>query len=414
MFWLLLIAAQPFAFAAYRFEGGYVEVWYQLPISCVIDTLDFGIADDTITGTYTYQLRICSEDGTDSANVEGRKATSMTKEEQGDFIVDYLPVQLYPGRFLFTFDMCVQTGDFHADGVIEIQQDTGFLLCSDVVLGRGGFSGFLFHNFPMIPSIDAEFGVHDHLLTYLELYNLLPDSLYYLVQYGIHDQADVILFSEKKKVLKFDYAQVDTHLIHLSKLVPGSYRCSIEIVDPSSNASVTRSIAFAIAADEGTVHRELYYDIQYLVSSSEYKKFRKMNETQQEIYLKEFWQRHDYGLFARRIAEADEKFSAGSVLGRDSDRGRFYILLGPPDEIENVPIENWARPFEVWHYYGKNDYLFSDIKNDLNPRLIKILKPGEITSILASGMREGSRDEAWLSDIAPGTYDWDEDKTQPE
>jgi len=414
MIWLLLIAAQPFDFAVYRFERGNVEVWYQLPISYVVDTMDYRVADDTIALTFTYQLRINNEDGTDSANLEGRKSASVNREEQGDFIVDYLPVHLYPGRFLFTFDIYAQTGDFHAEGAIEIQPETGFLFGSDVVLGRGGFSQFLYHDFPMIPSIVTEFGVHNRLLVYLELYDLVPDSLYYLAQYRIYDQTDAILLSEKKKVLKFDYAQVDTHLIDLSRLVPGLYRYSIEIVDSSSSASVTRSIAFTITADEGIVYRELYDDIQYMVSSSEYRKFQKLSEIQREVYLKEFWHRHDYGLFARRIAESDERFSAGSVLGRDSERGRLYVLLGPPDEIENIPIENWARPFEVWHYYGKNDFLFSDIKNDQNPRLIKVLKPGELTRILASGMREGTRDEAWLSEIAPGTYDWYEDKTKPE
>jgi hypothetical protein len=107
-------------------------------------------------------------------------------------------------------------------------------------------------------------------------------------------------------------------------------------------------------------------------------------------------------------------FSVGSLLGRDSERGRLYIMLGPPDEIETMSIENWARPFDVWHYYGRNDFLFSDVRNDHNPRLIKVLRPGELTDLLNTGMREGSRDEEWLSDIAPGTYDWYEDKTNPQ
>jgi hypothetical protein len=80
-------------------------------------------------------------------------------------------------------------------------------------------------------------------------------------------------------------------------------------------------------------------------------------------------------------------------------------MPGPPDEIETVSVENWARPFEVWYYYGRNDH---------NSRLVKILEPGELTDILNTGMREGSWDEEGLSDIAPGTYDWHEDKTSPE
>ncbi|UCD19807.1 MAG: hypothetical protein JSU64_01325, partial [candidate division WOR-3 bacterium] len=54
----------------------------------------------------------------------------------------------------------------------------------------------------------------------------------------------------------------------------------------------------------------------------------------------------------------------------------------------------------------RNDYLFCDIRNDHNPRLIKILKPGDLTKLLATGFRDGTRKEDWLSDVAPGTYDW--------
>jgi hypothetical protein len=80
-------------------------------------------------------------------------------------------------------------------------------------------------------------------------------------------------------------------------------------------------------------------------------------------------------------------------------------MPGPPDEIETMSVENWVRPFEVWYYYGRNDY---------NSRLDKILKPEELTDILNTRMREGICDEEWLSDIALGTYDWHEDKTSPE
>jgi len=38
----------------------------------------------------------------------------------------------------------------------------------------------------------------------------------------------------------------------------------------------------------------------------------------------------------RRLAYADELFASG-IAGRKTDRGRIYIIWGPPDEIESHP-----------------------------------------------------------------------------
>jgi GWxTD domain-containing protein len=48
----------------------------------------------------------------------------------------------------------------------------------------------------------------------------------------------------------------------------------------------------------------------------------------------------------RRLAYADEHFASG-IPGRKTDRGRIYILWGPPDEIESHPTGGtWDRPIE--------------------------------------------------------------------
>lgn len=64
----------------------------------------------------------------------------------------------------------------------------------------------------------------------------------------------------------------------------------------------------------------------------------------------------------RRLAYADEHFSSG-IPGRKTDRGRIYIIWGPPDEIEAHPTggmyerpleqgggESNAVPWEKWRY----------------------------------------------------------------
>lgn len=52
---------------------------------------------------------------------------------------------------------------------------------------------------------------------------------------------------------------------------------------------------------------------------------------------------------ARRIELANEKFSKAGVSGAETDRGRLYIRLGPPDEIESRPGP--PDPFEIWRYH---------------------------------------------------------------
>jgi GWxTD domain-containing protein len=48
----------------------------------------------------------------------------------------------------------------------------------------------------------------------------------------------------------------------------------------------------------------------------------------------------------RRLAYADERFSSG-ISGRKTDRGRIYIIWGPPDEIESHPTGGiYDRPYE--------------------------------------------------------------------
>src|SRR5215469_1718509 len=64
----------------------------------------------------------------------------------------------------------------------------------------------------------------------------------------------------------------------------------------------------------------------------------------------------------RRLAYADEHFSSG-IPGRKTDRGRIYIIWGPPHEIDTHPTggtyerpldqgggQSSAYPWEVWRY----------------------------------------------------------------
>jgi GWxTD domain-containing protein len=92
--------------------------------------------------------------------------------------------------------------------------------------------------------------------------------------------------------------------------------------------------------------------VRYLLSQDEDKAFRALDsEQERERYIKRFWAARDpdpsapgnpfRDLFYRRVAEANEYFSASTKPGWLTDRGKTFIILGPPDELDQ-------------RYYGRN------------------------------------------------------------
>lgn len=71
--------------------------------------------------------------------------------------------------------------------------------------------------------------------------------------------------------------------------------------------------------------------------------------------------------FESRIEYANKHFNEGRK-GMDTDRGRIYIFLGPPDKIERFPFnrtESVRGPAEWWIYYRHVlGVAFADIQNN--------------------------------------------------
>ncbi len=117
----------------------------------------------------------------------------------------------------------------------------------------------------------------------------------------------------------------------------------------------------------------LLEDVTYIISDDEKAVFNKLTtDEERERFVEQFWYRRDPDPTTptnefkeehyRRIAYANEHFTSG-VPGWKTDRGRIYIIHGPPAEVETHRAgENYQRPshegggftttyaFEVWRY----------------------------------------------------------------
>ncbi|MFY9802269.1 MAG: GWxTD domain-containing protein [Candidatus Acidiferrales bacterium] len=114
-------------------------------------------------------------------------------------------------------------------------------------------------------------------------------------------------------------------------------------------------------------------DVIYIISPEERSAFLHLQTNEErEQFIEAFWQRRNpdpdsaENTFKeehyRRIAYTNEHFSSG-IPGWKTDRGRIYIMWGPPDEIQSHPSggsyerpaeegggETSTYPFEDWRY----------------------------------------------------------------
>ena len=126
-------------------------------------------------------------------------------------------------------------------------------------------------------------------------------------------------------------------------------------------------------ADLGPPYRDwLLKDVQFIIEAEECRAFLGLGtDEERDRFIDSFWARRDPAPDTetnefrtehyRRIDYASDRFRAARP-GWSTDRGRVYIRLGPPDEIEAHPSGGQYRPadgnagfsasdpFQIWRY----------------------------------------------------------------
>jgi GWxTD domain-containing protein len=114
-------------------------------------------------------------------------------------------------------------------------------------------------------------------------------------------------------------------------------------------------------------------EVQWIITEEEREAFKLLtNDEEREKFVEGFWYRRDptpdtvenefRDQYYQRVMYANERFSSG-IPGWKTDRGRIYILYGPPDEVESHPSggtydyplsqgggSTQTFPFELWRY----------------------------------------------------------------
>ena len=114
-------------------------------------------------------------------------------------------------------------------------------------------------------------------------------------------------------------------------------------------------------------------DVKWIITDEELTAFKQLsNDEERDQFIEQFWLRRDptpdtieneyKEEHYRRIAYANEHYASG-IAGWRTDRGRIYIVFGPPDSIDSHPSggsyqrpqdegggNTATYPFEIWRY----------------------------------------------------------------
>jgi GWxTD domain-containing protein len=116
-------------------------------------------------------------------------------------------------------------------------------------------------------------------------------------------------------------------------------------------------------------HADFLSKVGYIITSEERKIFLELPDTAKDGFIEEFWKRRDpypdterneYKVeYEGRLEKAGALFRGEGRPGWLTDRGRIYILFGPPQERLTYPMDATGYCREVW-YYGSFPVVFID------------------------------------------------------
>ena len=127
---------------------------------------------------------------------------------------------------------------------------------------------------------------------------------------------------------------------------------------------LAEDVAYIISDEERSAYEKwLTEDVAYIITNEERTAFKSLTtDAEREHFIQQFWKRRDPTPDAernefkeehyRRIAYANQHF-AERVPGWKTDRGRIYIMYGPPDEIDARragPTAADTYPIQQWRY----------------------------------------------------------------
>jgi len=178
--------------------------------------------------------------------------------------------------------------------------------------------------------------------------------------------ADKRTFLERDTILPDRKNQSVEVIVPADRFEEGRYGFFAEVKNVNEVKIVKESIEFSVWKPffESERFVERVKQIEYIASSGEVKEMLTAKIGERERLWNEFWESKDPTpedrinefkiAYFERVDFANRNFSRGSLFeGWRTDRGKVYIILGPPDNIVDEPFNPSGSAYQIWYYYEK-------------------------------------------------------------
>ena len=190
------------------------------------------------------------------------------------------------------------------------------------------------------------------------------------------DKINIIVFEDEKSLNDYtDFKDVifkkRLHFKDSNSKIPvpviSDYFNVLKIRLKYKNQVIVRTLNFIDNREFEYDYSVLFGPMFYLLNSKYYY-FEELSYDEKISYIKTYWKNiqnknNDSGKllkeFYKRTQYVNKQYSFLTKQGWESDRGRIYIIHGPPNKINNE--FNDIGEFEVWIYHANKRYVF--IKN---------------------------------------------------
>jgi GWxTD domain-containing protein len=122
-------------------------------------------------------------------------------------------------------------------------------------------------------------------------------------------------------------------------------------------------------------HKEWLDIVSYIISPVEQEVFLKLTTyRERDIFIEAFWKQRDptqgtpqneyKDEHMRRFNHANRYFGRGTNRsGWKTDMGRYYIIQGPPNNIDRIENTKGIWPVRIWYYF---DFMIKEVTGIIN------------------------------------------------
>jgi GWxTD domain-containing protein len=231
----------------------------------------------------------------------------------------------------------------------------------------------------VIPNVDGVFKEDQPCWFYAEAYNLSfgEGQGEYFIKSSVYDAVGKEVISREKPKRPIGESSVIVDNLGIDKLRMGVYSLVLSLLDSTKtslastgkkfyvyntklgidSSLLTASTSMVGSEFVGMLEPELDREFKwakYEASDAEKTQFEMLKGLDaKRKFVSDFWRRRPLGLreeYLKRIAHANANFAALGREGYRTDRGRVYVVYGPPDDYERHPNEPDSKPYEIWTY----------------------------------------------------------------